>query len=91
MKFRLSLNEALNKSGLSSIMIMDEEQRRIFDSLVREKAKEQENAPQVLTDEEWYRLIRRRIYHGIPQQIEQILNKRNFELVKGLTRYVQTK
>lgn len=90
-RFRLSVNEALNKSGLSSIMVMDEEQRRIFDSLVREKAKEQENAPQVLTNEEWYRLIRRRIYRGIPQQVEQILNKRNFELVMGLTRYVQTK
>lgn len=90
-RFRLSVNEALTKSGLSSIMVMDEEQRKIFDSLVREKAKEQENAPQVLSNEEWYRLIRRRIYRGIPQQVEQILNKRNFELVMGLTRYVQDK
>lgn len=90
-RFILGVNEALSKSGLSSIMMMDEEQRRIFDALVREKAKEQENTPQVLSNEEWYRLIRRRIYRGIPQQVEQILNKRNFELVMGLTRYVQAK
>lgn len=90
-KFILSVNEALSKNGLSSIMVMDEEQRRIFDSLVREKAKMQQDIPQILTSDEWYRMIRRKIYRGIPQQIEQILNKRNLEIVMELTRYVRTK
>lgn len=90
-KFILRVNEALSKNGLSSIMVMDEEQRRIFDSLVREKAKMQQDIPKILTSDEWYRLIRRRIYGGIPQQIEQILNKRNLPLVMEITKYVRTK
>lgn len=90
-KFILSVNEALSKNGLSSIMVMDDEQRRIFDSLVREKAKMQQDIPQILTSDEWYKLIRRRIYGGIPQQIEQILNKRNLPIVMEITKYVRTK
>lgn len=89
--FMFIVDEALNKSGLSSRMIMDEEQRRIFDFLVREQSKTKADTPQILTSDEWYRMIRRRIYHGIPQQIEQILNKRNLGIVMELTRYVRTK
>lgn len=90
-KFILSVNEVLSKNGLSSIMVMDDEQRRIFDSLVREKAKMQQIIPQILTSDEWYKLIRRKIYGGLPQQIEQILNKRNLPLVMEITKYVRTK
>lgn len=90
-KFIFKVNEALSKSGLSSYMVMEEEQRKIFDSIVREKAKKEKNTPQILTNDEWYRIIRRKIYHGIPQQIEQILNKRNLEIVMELTKYVRTK
>lgn len=90
-RFLFSVEEALIKSGLSTRMQMDERQRQVFDFLVREKVQNEKGIPKFLTNDEWYRVIRRIIYRGIPQQIEQILNKRNYAIVLELTEYVRTK
>lgn len=90
-KFILKIDSALQKNGLSCRMAMDDEQRKIFDFIVIEREKQNKNIPRFLLGEEWYRLIRDRIYRGLPPQIGVYLNIKNRQILLNLASYVSNK